>query len=515
MMQAEVCVKQDTEATPPELSLQLRIKHEEEAVHMAEPECPAGLHTLGPECVTAHSGELQFCAAVSSRMMQAGVCVKQDTEAAPPELPLQPRIKQEEEAVHMAEPAHHTATPFIKTETDLIPTCTEDIIKKECLDSPELGYVPHLQPDQIKVETEDEDYIKQEQVSDIKDFRLVEIKCNLLNCDSNHSMVMKGAGADCKAKTEPWQYGGELSTNDAGLSDVQTQKADDTSHLREIHNGGNQSSSAEKNQCLSDTYKKSPSEKPYKCVQCGKYYNWETNLKRHQRIHSGENPWKCNQCGKYFDRESYLKRHQSIHLADQTYKCIQCGKNYKSLSHLKGHCSVHSDDNPHKCVQCGKGFNDAYSLKLHLRIHTGEKPYKCTQCEKCFSQTSHLYDHHQRIHSVVRPYDCTHCGKRFSLLSYLNRHQRIHSVEKPYDCSHCGKGFSLPSELKRHQEIHSGEKPYDCTQCGKCFRLLSHLNEHQKSHSGEKPYKCMHCEKSFKRKFNLKTHQRVHSGGET
>ncbi|KAJ8396646.1 hypothetical protein AAFF_G00014840 [Aldrovandia affinis] len=40
---------------------------------MAESESAApGLNTLEPGCVTAHSGELHFCTALSSSTMQAG-----------------------------------------------------------------------------------------------------------------------------------------------------------------------------------------------------------------------------------------------------------------------------------------------------------------------------------------------------------------------------------------------------------------------------------------------------------
>ncbi|KAG5853586.1 hypothetical protein ANANG_G00027570 [Anguilla anguilla] len=65
MMQAGVCLRQDTETTLPELTEQHRIRQKEEelsgleCVHMAESEteCAApGLNTLEPECVTAHSG---------------------------------------------------------------------------------------------------------------------------------------------------------------------------------------------------------------------------------------------------------------------------------------------------------------------------------------------------------------------------------------------------------------------------------------------------------------------------
>ncbi|KAJ8366968.1 hypothetical protein AAFF_G00336140 [Aldrovandia affinis] len=64
-MQAVVCLRQDTETTLPELTEQHSIRQKQEelrgldSVHMAESEteCAApGLHTLEPECVTAHSG---------------------------------------------------------------------------------------------------------------------------------------------------------------------------------------------------------------------------------------------------------------------------------------------------------------------------------------------------------------------------------------------------------------------------------------------------------------------------
>ncbi|KAJ8362827.1 hypothetical protein SKAU_G00116580 [Synaphobranchus kaupii] len=116
MMQTGVCLRRDTETTLPELTEQHRIRPKEEelsgleSVHMAETECAApGLNTLEPECVTAHSGELHFCTPLSSSMMQAGVCLRRDTETTLPELTEQHRIRPKEEelsglvSAHMAE----------------------------------------------------------------------------------------------------------------------------------------------------------------------------------------------------------------------------------------------------------------------------------------------------------------------------------------------------------------------------------------------------------------------------
>ncbi|XP_035259488.1 uncharacterized protein LOC118220003 isoform X2 [Anguilla anguilla] len=140
MMQEEVCLRQDTETTLPELTEQHRIRQEEEelsgleSVHMAESEteCAApGLNTPEPECVTAHCG-------VSD--------------------------------------VHHTHTPLIKTETDLGSTHTGNFIKTEILENTELGSVTHLHPDRIKTETNDGGYLKAEHISDLKDFKCVHIK---------------------------------------------------------------------------------------------------------------------------------------------------------------------------------------------------------------------------------------------------------------------------------------------------------------------------------------------------
>ncbi|XP_061075377.1 oocyte zinc finger protein XlCOF6-like [Conger conger] len=491
MMQTGVCLRQDTETTLPELTEQHRIRLKEEElgglVHMAESEtcAAAGLNTLEPVCVTLHRG-------VSD--------------------------------------VHHAHTSLIKTETDLGFTHPGDLIKKETLDSAELGYVTHLHPDQIKTETDDGGYLQAEHISDLKNIICVHLESDELKCESSDSSVsdfmktmMNGAAGDHKAKTEPSQCAGEPNPNckKEEMHDPLIQ-CGDLNHHCHINGENSQTRIAQKSRnrtnkhinCQGTSERTEPmitnssdipsllnlfqmeanhrserqinsDEKPYKCTWCGKCFNLKSGLNRHLTVHTGEKPYKCTHCGKCFPRKCYLNIHQRTHTGEKPYNCTLCGKCFSTQSNLNSHKIIHTGEKPYECTHCGKCFSIKSYLNIHQRTHAGEKPHKCTLCGKCFSRQTNL-NSHKIIHTGEKPYKCTHCGKCFSIKSYLNIHQKTHAGEKPYSCTQCGKCFSTQSNLNSHKIIHTGEKPYKCTQCGKCFSSKWLLNRHQIIHSGEK-----------------------------
>ena len=114
--------------------------------------------------------------------------------------------------------------------------------------------------------------------------------------------------------------------------------------------------------------------------------------------HSGDKPWLCNICGKGFVTNAVLKEHVKLHGPGPrtTYDCDKCQAKYANLSDLKIHQRRHTGELPFTCAKCAKGFRSKRFLQEHLRTHTDLKPFTCANCGKTFTSASGLRQHFKR-----------------------------------------------------------------------------------------------------------------------
>nr|XP_020633979.1 zinc finger protein 391-like [Pogona vitticeps] len=170
---------------------------------------------------------------------------------------------------------------------------------------------------------------------------------------------------------------------------------------------------------------------------------------------------KSSDCEKSFIQQLYLTKHgKNIHAGAKLYTCSECGKGFNYRTNLKVHQRVHTGEKPYECSECGKTFSRSTNLKSHLRIHAREMPYECSECEKKFGNLT-KFKWHQRVHQK-KLFPCLDCPKGFASSTELKAHQRIHTGEKIHQCFECGKGFSHSVTLKIHQRTaHRGKTASD------------------------------------------------------
>ncbi|XP_040607271.1 zinc finger protein with KRAB and SCAN domains 5 isoform X2 [Mesocricetus auratus] len=288
---------------------------------------------------------------------------------------------------------------------------------------------------------------------------------------------------------------------------------------------------------FSCAHKKSSSERPHKCNECGKSFIQSAHLIQHRRIHTGEKPFRCEVCGKSYNQRVHLTQHHRVHTGEKPYTCHLCGKAFRVRSHLVQHQSVHSRERPFKCNECGKGFGRRSHLAGHLRLHTRAKSHQCHECGEIFFQYVSLLEHQvlhvgqkseknslcdeayswnltviedKKLELQEQPYQCDTCGKAFSYSSDLIQHYRTHTAEKPQKCDACRDGAGPCPHIKQHQKICTSGKSHQCNECGRGFNLKSHLSQHQRIHTGEKPFQCKECGMSFSWSCSLFKHLRSH-----
>ncbi|KAI4881685.1 hypothetical protein NFI96_031332 [Prochilodus magdalenae] len=130
--------------------------------------------------------------------------------------------------------------------------------------------------------------------------------------------------------------------------------------------------------------------------------SWSTVLTKNMPKSNRHKPLPCSFCPKSFYNASDLKRHQRIHTGEKPFGCAVCGKRFALRGNLITHERAHSGSKPFTCQQCGKSFAHGSNLTAHQRVHTGEKPFCCSLCGKTFAW-HYPFKRHMTLHGQNGP----------------------------------------------------------------------------------------------------------------
>ncbi|XP_064803933.1 zinc finger protein 616-like [Oncorhynchus masou masou] len=308
--------------------------------------------------------------------------------------------------------------------------------------------------------------------------------------------------------------------------------------------------------------------KQYRCETCGKLFNNQLSLQRHQQYRNLEQGYKCTLCCKIFTDKERLREHLQEHAHEIFYCCGQCGKRFLKQETLYAHQKeqhgslglkqMGKSDNgqenliqkTYPCKKCNLCFFWLSDLQSHLLSHSKDKPLSVNSSSKIEQQSqkdelSHTieytdstptdvtkqYSSGTSTTDVTKQYNSdatvdvkTHNGKSDS---------KTPSSFRPYRCGLCGDRFQQLTDLKEHHLTHQTQEEIDkLNKDSESQRVVKRRRRYTgiecivtkaparkggrpplyKKGSGTKLHPCKHCHRVFSHSSSLSRHNRSHKG---
>jgi stress-induced morphogen len=197
----------------------------------------------------------------------------------------------------------------------------------------------------------------------------------------------------------------------------------------------------------------------YKCHQCGKVFNFLSNLQCHLSLHFERHItlYQCSLCGSNFKFRLQLFSHfQQNHGNKKVFKLDE--STFQPLTPA-GDLVSNKSDTPESNITSSAQKETLSTLERTVRVQQNLDGDGHTESVKVPSHMVGSPLQHYYIRRFKRAYVCRYCNKTFLRFFSLQRHERVHTRFKSCYCSECGKGFSESRSLRHH--MVSGHKDQD------------------------------------------------------